>query len=338
VNQSLSPKAEYEGITEKHGRFIIEPLESGFGITLGNALRRVLLSSLPGAAVAAVKIEGVQHEFSTLPHIKEDTIGFLLNVKEIRLRPLSERSGKLTLDIAGEGPICAGDIQPSADFEVVNPELHLATLDSAKAKLEVEFYVEQGKGYKPAEQGNGLPIGTLPVDAIFTPIRRVNFTVEKTRVGQESNYDRLLLEVWTDGTISPEDAVAQAAQILSQHLAFLYSMGKPAPVAAGEEIPAEPYDMPIERLGLQQRTIRCLKRNGITKIGELIEKSKPELQGMRGLGQNSMEEIMRCLEAHGLRLKEAVKEIALPESEVEELAAAEELLMAKFPGKVRRER
>ena len=238
--QLVTPKVECEESSEEYGRFVVEPLEPGFGITLGNSLRRVLLSALPGAAVTAVKIEGVQHEFTTIPHVKEDVIEFVLNVKELRLRSLSDRSGRLFLEAQGEGAVCAGDITPSADFEVVNAELHLATLDSPDAQLNVTFYVEQGKGYQPAGHGDGLPLGVIPVDAIFTPVRRVNYTVEKTRVGQISNYDRLILQVTTNGIVGSEMALVEASKILRKHLnpfVEYFELGRQLPQEEPEPIP-----------------------------------------------------------------------------------------------------
>lgn len=321
--QSVSPNIESERASDSYGRFIIEPLEPGFGITLGNALRRVLLNALPGAAVTAVRIEGVQHEFSTMPHVKEDSMEFLLNTKGIRLRPLSERPGKLTLEVAGEGAVCAGDIKPCPDFEIANPELHLATLDSADAKLNVEFYVEQGKGYKEAKPDDSLPIGVLPLDAIFTPIRRVNFTVEKARVGQVSNYDRLILEIWTDGTILPTEALTQAARILIGQFSIFSTMTKPPVVI---EAKAGPYDMPIEQLGLSSRTLNCLKRGKITNVGQLLEKSQEQLEAMKGFGRRSLEEVQDRLQVLGFRVAE--EETAMPE--VGEEAEAIQKLKTKF--------
>jgi DNA-directed RNA polymerase subunit alpha len=323
VVQSVSPTIECERASDSYGRFIIEPLEPGFGITLGNALRRVLLSSLPGAAVTAVRIEGVQHEFSTIPHVKEDCMEFLLNIKGIRLRSLSEHPGKLTLEIAGEGAVCAGDIKPSPDFEIVNPELHLATLDSADAKLDVEFYVEQGKGYREAKPDDSRPIGLLPLDAIFTPIRRVNFAVEKARVGQVSNYDRLIFEVWTDGTISPRDALTQSARLLTEQFSVFSDLAKPPVI----EAKAGPYDIPIEQLGLSSRTFNCLKRSKVTNVGQLLEKSREELEAMKGFGRRSLEEVWDRLQAHGFKVPEE-EEVALPEEGEE--AEAIQKLKAKF--------
>lgn len=302
----VMPKVECVESSEKYGRFVAEPLERGFGITLGNALRRVLLSSLPGAAVTWVKIEGVLHEFSTIPHMKEDTIEFLLNVKELRLRPLSSREGKLFLEAEGEGRICAGDIKPSADFEIVNPELHLATLDSPDAKLIVEFNVEQGKGFVPASHRDGLPIGVIPVDAVFTPIRKVNYTIEPTRVGQVTTYERLILDVWTDGTISPLEALSKAAQILVEKFQLFYEMAH-APQMVGAVAP-EQYSIPIEQLNLSVRTFNCLKRAGITNVGELMQKSDEELLKIKNLGRKALEELRQQLRVMGFVPEEETSE------------------------------
>lgn len=315
----VTPKIESVASSENYGRFVAEPLERGFGHTLGNALRRALLSSLPGAAVTAVKIEGVQHEFSTIPHVKEDTTEFLLNVKELRLRPLSEQPGRLILDVAGEGLVCAGDIKPSADVEIVNPELHLATLDSPEAKLKVEFWVEQGKGYVPAGSSNGLPIDVIPVDAIYTPIRRVNYEVEPTRVGHETKYDRLILEVWTDGTISAIEAVNQGAQILVQQFSLFTNIGKEMLEVAEKKaafdiaISAEKYDIPVEQLDLSARTLNCLRRADIAQVGQLAAQSKEELLAIRNFGVKSFQEVSDKLKALGIGPQ--VEEEPKPEDE-----------------------
>ncbi len=313
--EAVNPQIECQESTEKYGRFVAEPLERGFGFTLANAMRRVLLSSLPGVAVTWVRIDGVQHEFSTIPHMKEDTIEFLINVKALRLRPLTSKVGKLTLDVSGEGLVVAGDIQPSADFEVVNPELPLATLDSPEAKLVVEFNVEQGKGYERVEQrkGDKLPIGVIPVDAIFTPVRRVNYAVEPTHVGQETAYERLILEVWTDGTIAPMEAVSEAAKILIEQFQLFYELAR-FPQLVGEQkpplpIPLEQYNLPIEQLVLSVRTLNCLKRAGITKVGELVEKGERELLTIRNFGLKAMEEVQEQLRALGLTPEPDVGEV-----------------------------
>jgi len=304
--QVLNPKVESESGSDTYGRFAVEPLDPGFGITLGNSLRRVLLSSLPGAAVTAVKIEGVQHEFTSIPHVKEDVIELLLNIKGLRLRALSDIPGRLFLEASGEGAVCAGDIKPSAEFEIVNPELHLATLDSADAQLNITFYVEQGKGYVPAGRGDGLPLGVIPVDAVFTPVRWVNYTVGKTRVGQVSNYDKLTLEIWTDGTITAREALAQSAEILTKHFSLFSELGKvhvegEKPLAPA--IPPEKYEMPLEQLGLSARTFNSLRRSGITKVGELLEKNDDDLLALRSFGQKSLEEVRERLETLDLKPK-----------------------------------
>ena len=317
------PCVECQEISEKYGRFIAEPLERGFGNTIGNAMRRVLLSSLSGAAVTWVRIEGVQHEFSVIPHVKEDIIEFLLNVKALRLRPLTSGEGKMTLEARGEGRVCAGDIDPSADFEIVNPDLHLATLDSSDAELIVEFNVELGKGYLPAGHGDGLPIGVIPVDAIFSPIRKVNYTLEHTRVGQVTSYERLILEVWTDGTVSPIDAVSQAAQVLVEKIHLFYDLAyrrEWVMEKSGLPVQSEEYNTPIEQLSLSVRTFNCLKRAGITKVGELLEYSDEELLKIKNLGQKALEEVRSQLKEMGFVSEEGSpgEEATLQDGEEEE--------------------
>jgi len=276
------PKITCVEATDTFGRFLAEPLEKGFGTTLGNSLRRVLLGYLPGAAVTWVNIEGIQHEFSTIPYVKEDTVEFLLNVKALRLRPLSGQPSKLTLEVEGEGQVCAADIKPSADFEIANPELYLATLDSPEARLYVEFDVELGEGYRQAESSDNLPVGAIPVDAIFSPIRKVNTTVEPIHVGQETSRERLCLEVWTDGTLSPVDALSLGAEILMQQLAPFVDYAQVSQVEEEKElirlsIPDEKYNMPVEQLDLSVRTLNALRRSSITTVGELITKGEKEL-------------------------------------------------------------
>ncbi len=312
MSHLVIPRIECVESGDNFGRFLAEPLERGFGITLGNAMRRVLLSYLPGAAVTQVKIEGIQHEFSSIPYVKEDTTEFLLNVKQLRLKSISGQPGKLTLAVEGEGQICAADIQPSTDFEIVNPELYLVTLDSPEAKLYVEFDVELANGYRPATSSDNLPIGVIPVDAIFTPIRKVNFTTEPTHIGRETGNERLYLEVWTDGTIPPADAINQGADILIEQLApfvdfarvSLIEEKKPARLA----IPDEQYNMPVVELNLSARTINSLRRAGITTVGELIGKRERELLALRNFGQKSQQEVEERLKALGLSLASQDKE------------------------------
>jgi len=294
------PKVECVEGTEIYGRFSAEPVEKGFGVTLGNSLRRVLLSSLPGAAITWVMIEGVQHEFSTIPHVKEDTIDFLLNVKGIRLRHLAQRSGKMRLEVEGEGQVCAGDIKPSADFEIVNPELYLATLDSPKAKLSIEFNVEIGRGYVPASSSDSLPIGTIPIDAIFTPVRKVNFLVEPSSLREGSNQEKLILEVWTDGSVSPIEAVSQSASILIEQFGCFRELARAitqegAEVAWQRLIPPEQYLMPLDQLNLSTHTYNSLRRGGVTTLGQILERGLDGLCGLAGFGAKSREEVEAAL-------------------------------------------
>ena len=305
--ETVSPAIDYQLVSENCGHFAIEPLEPGYGLTLGNAMRRVLLGSLPGAAVTAVKIDGIQHEFSTIPHMKEDTLEFLLNVKGIRLRYLSDRSDKLTLQAFGDGEVRAGDIKPSADFEIINPEHHLATLDSAEARLNVEFTIEVGKGYIPAGPSDGRPLGVLPMDAVFTPIRRVNYKVEKTRVEDRSDYDRLILDVWTDGTISPEDAIAESARILVQQFSTFCKLGKfteeAIAVVEKPQLASGQHDMTLDQLGLSSRTFNALRRGGITDMRTLLGKSRDELVSLKNFGQKSWDEVQERLAEAGIGKK-----------------------------------
>ena len=297
MNELEPAHIEIEEETETYVRLIAEPLAAGFGTTLGNALRRVLLSSLPGAAVSSLRIEEVEHEFSTIPNMKEDTTEFLLNIKEIRLRSYSDRPAKLYLEAQGEGPVTAGNIQSTADYDIVNPDLHLATLDSPTARLTVELNVEVGQGYTPAGQAEGLPIGVIPVDAIFSPVRRVNFHVAHTRVGQFTNYDRLSLEVWTDGTMSGVDAVSKSADIIVDELRMFAQLGKPLPptvdrgLGLGTSLPPDKYNMPIEDLNLSVRAYNCLKRSGLMTVGSVLEKSEDELLSLRNFGRKSYDEL-----------------------------------------------
>jgi len=306
------PKIECVDSKDNFGRFVAEPLGRGFGVTLGNALRRVLLSYLPGAAVTQVKIEGIQHEFSTIPYVKEDTTDFLLNVKALRLKSLSGQPGKLTLEVKGEGQVCAADIKPSTDFEVVNPELYLATLDSTEASLYVEFDVELGEGYRQAEPSDNLPIGVIPLDAIFTPIRKVNFTVEPIHIGRETSRERLCLEVWTDGTISPVDAISGSASILVEQLSPFVDYARVSRMKVEElirlPISDEQYNIPVDQLKLSVRTMNCLRRVGITTVGEIISKGEKGLLSLRNFGQKSKQEIEECLNALGLSLTPQVEE------------------------------
>ena len=307
------PKIECVESEDTYGRFLAQPLEKGFGTTLGNAMRRVLLQYLPGAAVTRVHIEGVQHEFSAIPHVKEDVLEFLLNLKALRLKPLSDRPVRLTLEKESEGEVHASDISPSTEVEIVNPELYLATLDSDQAKLYVDIDIELGIGYKPAESSDSLPVGTIPVDAIFTPIRKINFNVEPLHIGQEPSREQLVLEVWTDGTISPVGAISYAASMLTEQLAPFVDYGR---ISQAEEekkalrasIPKDLFNMPVEQLDLSVRAMNCLRRSGITTVGELVSTGGKELLSLRNFGQKSKQEVEERLKALGLTFSTETEE------------------------------
>jgi DNA-directed RNA polymerase subunit alpha len=297
------PEVKTLELDDTYGKFALEPLERGFATTLGNPLRRVLLSSIPGAAITWVRIDGVLHEYSTLPHLKEEIMEIIQRVKTIRLRALTDRPGRLRLEARGPGEIYAGDIIAPADFEIVNPELHLATLDSAEGTLNMEFNVERGTGYIPAQQSGAYSIGTLPVDAIYSPVRKVNYSVEYTRVGQVTDYERLVIEVWTDRTISPLDAVHTAAKVLMDHSSLLIGAGEVSSDvdgAAASGIPAEIYNITVEKLELSSRTLNCLKRAGINKVGEVLERTAAELLKIRNFGDKSLDELRARLEENDL--------------------------------------
>ena len=298
---------EIEEAREDYARIIASPLPPGFGITLGNALRRVLLNSLQGAAVVSVRIDGVQHEFSTIPNIKEDTIEFLLNVKELRLRALSDRPGTMILDISGrEGPIIAADIQVPEHYEIANPDLYLATANTKAGRLYVELNVDQGRGYVPAGQVEGTTIGVIPVDAIYSPVRKVTYKVTHTRVGQATNYDKLTLEVWTDGTISGQDAVSRSADVVIEQFTLFSHMGRPTlpmverGLGAGIQLTPDRYNMAIEDLNLSMRAYNCLRRSGLVTVGQVLEKSEEELLALRNFGRKSYDELRERLDEMGL--------------------------------------
>lgn len=302
------PKIESDASSRNYGRFIIGPLEMGYGITLGNALRRVLLRSLPGAAVTSIRVSDVHHEFSDISGVKEDTTQLILQIKQLRLKMYSEESARLRLDVRGEGTVVAGDIQAPPEVEIVNPDLYLFTVDSADTQVEIEMTVESGRGYSPAEDRERLPISELPVDAIFSPVRKVNYTVERARVGQMTNYDRLILEIWTDGTIRPNEALSQAAQILVTHLRLVAGVSEEVAPLETEEveeeegIPREIYETPIEQLDLSVRVFNSLKRTGITSVGEvleMLERGEEAMLTIRNFGEKSLGELKERLIAKG---------------------------------------
>lgn len=311
-----------------YGRFAIGPLEGGYAAVLGNALRRILLSSLPGSAVTSIRIQNVYHEFSCLPYVKEDVTEIVLNVKNIRLRSYSERAVRLQLSKDGPGVVRAGDIELPANVELVNPELGLATLDSPEGHLEMELTVERGRGYASSDAREGVPIGTIPVDAIFTPIPKVNYIVQpagpelltppETEEGETEapaaqpltpesleGKEQLVIEIWTDGTIDPGEALSLSAQYLAQHSALIANFNRAvAPQAtrdvSGAEIPAHLFDMPIDELNLSMRTYNCLKRSGVTKVGQVLRMDRKELLGLRNFGQKSLVELYQALSSREL--------------------------------------
>ena len=302
-----------------YGKFEIEPLEPGFGTTLGNSLRRVLLSSLPGAAITSVSIDGVAHEFSAIPHVKEDVTEILLNIKEINVISHSNDPVRISLDVRGPKDVVAGDIETSSDVEIRNPQQHIATLDSPKGQLRIDLMVERGKGYVPAERGKkeGQPIGVIRLDSIFTPVRKANFSVEKTRVGQETEWDRLIVEVWTDGTLAPVEAVSQAASLFTEHLDLFVRFGDnlEAPQTRqtrGNDLPSRLADVPIEDLELSVRALNCLKANDITKVGQLVAMKQEELLTLRNFGQKSLEEIREKLVERGFVTPEELETLFQP--------------------------
>lgn len=319
VDTIRTPSVRELESTEDYGRFEIEPLEPGFGTTLGNSLRRVLLSSLPGAAITAVSIEGVAHEFSVIPHVKEDVTEILLNIKEINVVCHSEEPVRLTLDVRGPKVVTAGDIEVPSDVEIRNPEQYICTLDGQNARLRMDLTVERGKGYLPAERTKkeGQPIGVIPLDAIFTPVRKANFTVEKTRVGQETEWDRLLIEVWTDGTMSPVEAVSKAAEIYTRHLELFVRFGDSisAPEELrqrGSDLASRLADVPIDELELSVRALNCLKANDITRIGQLVSMRQEELLSLRNFGQKSLDEIKEKLVQRGFVTEEELGKLFQP--------------------------
>lgn len=283
-----------------YASYDIEPLEAGYGMTLGNALRRVLLSSLPGAAVTSIRIDGVQHEFQDIPNVTEDVTEIVLNIKKLRLRSFSDHPVSMRLEVNGERVVTAADILAPSTVEVVNPDLYIATLDNDDARLEMELVVETGKGYVPADSKEDQPIGVIPVDAIYAPVQKVNYTVEHTRVGQITNYDKIVLEIWTDGTVTPDEALRQSADILVRHFTQLANYRavliepEKAPLSS-IPIPPKVYETPIEELDLSVRAYNCLKRSNITKVGQVLSMNEDDLLGVRNFGEKSLQELREKL-------------------------------------------
>ena len=296
------------GENGRYARFAIEPLERGFGQTLGNALRRVLLSSLPGVAVTSCKIEGVQHEFTTVPGVKEDVTEIILNLKKISAILYVDGPKLVTIDAAGECEITAGDIKCDEEVEIVNKDLHIATLNE-NARLQMQITLEKGRGYVVADKNKTamMPIGVLPVDSIFTPIRKVNYTVENTRVGQTTDFDKLILEVWTDGSIAPDEATSLAAKILNTHLNLFVNLTDTEPTVnllpTTDDKQEKVLEMTIEELDLSVRAYNCLKRAGINTVAELVQRNQEDMMKVRNLGKKSLEEVELKLTALGLNLR-----------------------------------
>jgi len=297
----VTPKIEREAEARNYGKFVISPLERGFGDTLGNSLRRVLLSSLDGAAITSMRVSDVTHEFVDIPGVREDVIQVILQVKQIRMILHEGDSAHLHLDVRGEGVVTAADIQVPAEVEIVNPELYLFTVDDAKTKLDIDFTVERGRGYSPAGDRSGkLPIGELPVDAIYSPVKRVNFTVGSARVGQSTNFDRLNLEIWTDGAISPEKALAASSRIIIDHLKFITGVSEETIMLGiekeviGSHLTSEAAETPIENLDLSVRVFNSLKRTGVKTVGdvlELLDKGEEAVMSIRNFGEKSLDEL-----------------------------------------------
>jgi DNA-directed RNA polymerase subunit alpha len=309
LTNMVTPKIEREAEARNYGKFIISPLERGYGITLGNALRRVLLSSLEGAAVTSLRIADVQHEFSDIPGVREDVIRVMLQIKQLRMKLHDVDTSRLHLEVRGGGVVTAADIIAPPEVEIVNPDLYLFTVDDNKTNLEIEMNVDLGRGYSPAdERGGHLPIGELPVDAVFSPVRRVNWEVGYARVGQSTNYDKLIMEIWTDGTVGPEEALSTSAKILIDHLRHLAGVSEETLTAIAEEeeeasrLTSEMIETPIENLDLSVRVFNSLKRTGITTVGEvleLLEKGDEAVMSIRNFGEKSLEELRAKMREKG---------------------------------------
>ncbi|MBL8097940.1 MAG: DNA-directed RNA polymerase subunit alpha [Anaerolineales bacterium] len=298
----VMPKIEREAEARNYGKFIISPLEGGYGVTLGNSLRRVLLSSLEGVAITSVRFADVLQEFSDIPGVREDVIQVMLQIKQIRIKMDGVDSARMHLEVRGEGTVTAADIITPAEIEVVNPDTYLFTVDNPKTKLDIEFVVERGRGYSPANDRSGhMPIGELPVDAIFSPVKRVNWEVASARVGQSTNFDKLILEIWTDGTVSPERALSSSARILIDHLRYVAGINEEMLTvtvergeSSGSRLSSELADTPVEALDLSVRVFNSLKRTGITTVGdvlELLEKGESAVMSIRNFGEKSLDEL-----------------------------------------------
>ncbi len=309
LSNMVTPKVDREAEARNYGKFVISPLERGFGVTIGNTLRRVLLSSLDGAAISSIRISDVLHEFTNIPGVREDVIQVMLQIKQLRLLLHEGDSATLHLDVRGEGVVTGADIQTPAEVEIVNPDLYLFTVDDNKTRLEIDFTVDRGRGYSPGTDRSGkLPIGELPVDAIYTPIKRVNFSVSSARVGQSTNYDRLVLEIWTDGTITPEKALGNASKVMIDHLRYISGISEEVLMLGvekeitGSHLTSEAAETPIENLDLSVRVFNSLKRTGITTVGdvlELLDKGEEAVMSIRNFGEKSLDELREKMQEKG---------------------------------------
>ena len=311
------PKIEIAELSNdgKYGKFVVEPLERGYGVTLGNSLRRIMLSSLPGAAVSRVKIEGILHEFTSIPGVKEDVTEIILNIKNLSIKNNSSTDETKTayIEAEGEGEITAADIQVDQDIEIINKDQHIATISGGKdTKLYIELTITKGRGYVSSDKNKGddMPIGVIAVDSIYTPVERVNLSVENTRVGQQTDFDKLTLDVFTDGTLTPQEAVSLAAKVLSEHLSLFINLSD---VAGTTDVMVEPpstetkkvLEMNIDELELSVRSYNCLKRAGINTVAELINRTPDDMMKVRNLGRKSLEEVLAKLNELGLKLNDS---------------------------------
>jgi DNA-directed RNA polymerase subunit alpha len=317
ITNMVMPKIEREAEARNYGKFVISPLEHGYGVTLGNALRRVLLSSLEGAAVTSIRIIDVLHEFSDIPGVREDVLQVMLQVKQLRLIMEGVDTIRMHLEVRGEGVVTAADIIAPPEITIINPDLYLFTADNAKARLDIEFTVERGRGYAPSNERGRMPIGELPVDAIFGPVKRINWEVLSARVGQSTNFDKLILEIWTDGAIAPETALSTSAKILIEHLRYVAGISEETLAIAlekevsGSRLTSEVAETPVESLDLSVRVFNSLKRTGIITVGdvlELLEKGDQAVMSIRNFGEKSLEELRLKMHEKGYLKDEPKKE------------------------------
>jgi DNA-directed RNA polymerase subunit alpha len=314
----VMPKIEREAEARNYGKFIISPLEHGYGVTLGNSLRRILLSSLEGAAVTSIRLVDVLHEFSDIPGVREDVLQVMLQVKQLRLMMEGVDTTRMHLAVRGEGMVTAADIVTPPEITIINPDLYLFTADNAKARLDIEFTVERGRGYAPSNERGRMPIGELPVDAIFSPVKRINWEVQAARVGQSTNFDKLVLEIWTDGSISPENALSTSAKIMIEHLRYVAGISEETlsismeKEVSGSHLTSEVAETPVESLDLSVRVFNSLKRTGIITVGdvlELLEKGDQAVMSIRNFGEKSLEELRTKMHEKGYLKDEPKKEL-----------------------------